>query len=56
METNWKKESGFDTHRYDLTISMIESSKIRVEQQAKIEKISLVSFLNEDQRKHFANI
>ena len=56
METNWKKESGFDTHRYDLTISMIESSKIRVEQQAKIEKISLVSFLNEDQRKPFANI
>jgi len=56
METNWKKESGFDTHRYGLTISMIDSSKIRVEQQAKIEKISLVSFLNEGQRRTFANI
>jgi len=56
METNWKKESGFDIHSYGLTISMIDSSKIRVEQQAKIEKISLVSFLNEDQRKPFANI
>jgi hypothetical protein len=56
METNWKKESGFDTHRYGLTFSMIDSSKIRIEQQAKIEKISLVSFLSEDQRKTFANI
>jgi hypothetical protein len=56
METNWKKESGFDIHSYGLTISMIDSSKIRVEQQAKIEKISLVSFLNEHQRKTFANI
>ena len=56
METNWKKESGFDIHSYGLTISMIDSSKIRVEQQAKIEKISLVSFLNEGQRRTFANI
>jgi len=56
METNWKKESGFDIHRYRLTLSMTDSSKVRVEQQTKIEKISLVSFLNEDQRKTFANI
>ena len=35
---------------------MTDSSKVRVEQQTKIEKISLVSFLNEDQRKTFANI
>ena len=56
METNWKEESGFEIHRYDLPISMIDSSKIRLEQQAKIEKISLVSFLREDHRKPFANI
>lgn len=56
METNWKKESGFNVHGYDLTINIIDPSKTRFEQQAKIEKISLVSFLNDDQRKDFDNI
>ena len=56
METNWKKESGFDIHRYGLTLSIINSSKTRVEQQTKFEKISLVSFLNEDQSNALANI
>lgn len=55
-ETNWKNESGFDILRYDLTINTIDASKTRIERQAKIEKISLVSFLNEDQRKSFVNI
>ena len=56
METNWKRESGFEIHRYGLTFSMINSSKTRVEQQTKIEKISLVSFLKEDQSDALADI
>jgi len=55
-ETNWKYEKGFDIHKYDLTINTILASKTRKEQQAKIEKISLVAFLNREQRKFFVNI
>jgi len=55
-ETNWKYERGFDIHKYDLTINTILASKTRKEQQAKIEKISLVAFLNREQRKFFVNI
>jgi len=55
-ETNWKNKDGFDTESYDLTIKTIDASKTRIEQQAKIEKISLVSFLNERQRRIFVNI
>jgi len=55
-ETNWKYESGFDIHKYDLTISVVDVSRTRKEQQARIEKISLVAFLNKEQRKFFVNI
>jgi hypothetical protein len=55
-ETNWKYEKGFKTCRYDLAIDTILPSKTRKEQQAKIEKISLVAFLNEEQKKLFVNI
>jgi hypothetical protein len=55
-ETNWKKETGFEIHKYDLTFSKILASNTRNEQQAKIEKISLVAFLNKEQRKIFVNI
>ena len=50
-ETNWKYEKGFKTHQYDLTINTIAPSKTRTEQQAKIEKLSFVAFLNKEQRK-----
>lgn len=50
-ETNWKAESGFDTKKYDLAISTISPSKVRKEQHKRIEKISLVTFLSEDNRK-----
>jgi hypothetical protein len=56
METNWKNENGSDIIGYHLTIDTINASKTMIEQQTKIEKISLVSFLNEDQRKNFVNI
>jgi len=56
LETNWKNENGFDIHQYDLSIDTIDSSKTMVEQQTKIEKISLVWFLNEDQKKNFVKI
>ena len=55
-ETNWKKERGFELRKYGLTFSKVLASKTRKEQQVKIEKISLVGFLNKEQRKIFANI
>jgi hypothetical protein len=55
-ETNWKYQRGFKTRKYDLVIDTIIASKTMKEQQAKIEKISLVAFLNKEQRKFFVNI
>jgi len=55
-ETNWKHESGFDIHKYQLTIGTLSPSKVRKEQQTQIEKISLVAFLSQDQRKIFIKI
>jgi hypothetical protein len=55
-ETNWRREKGFEIHKYDLSINTIQPSKTRQEQQTKIEKISLVAFLNKEQKKVFANI
>ena len=56
IETNWKYEKGFDTHQYNLSVDTICSSGTTKQQQAKIEKLSLVAFLNKDQRKIFGNI
>ena len=55
-ETNWKFKKGFDTHQYNLSIDTICSSGTTKQQQAKIEKLSLVAFLNKDQIKIFVNI
>ena len=55
-ETNWKYQSGFKTHKYDLVIDTILAPKTIKEQQTKIEKISLVAFLNKEQRRFFVNI
>jgi len=55
-ETNWKYEKGFKTRKYDLAIDTLNGSIRRTVQQAKIEKISLVAFLNKEQRKIFVNI
>ena len=55
-ETNWKYKKGFDTHQYNLSVNAIYSSETTKQQQAKIEKLSLVAFLNKDQRKIFTNI
>jgi len=55
-ETNWKYEKGFDTHQYNLSVDTICSSGTTKQQQAKIEKLSLVAFLNKDQIKIFTNI
>jgi hypothetical protein len=55
-EANWKHENGFKTCNYDLDIDTINSSKTRIDQQMKIEKVSLVAFLNKEQRKFFVNI
>ena len=55
-ETNWKHETGFELCEYDLRINRIHASKTRKEQQAKIEKISLVAFLNSEQKRIFISI
>ena len=55
-ETNWKDETGFELCEYDLRINRIHASKTRKEQQAKIEKISLVAFLNSEQKRFFVNV
>jgi len=55
-ETNWQGEKGFNIRKYDLSINTIHTSKTRQEQQTKIEKISLVAFLNKGQNKVFINI
>jgi len=49
-------ETGFKTHRYDLTINTIRPSKTITEQRTKIEKLSLVAFLNKGQRQILAKI
>ncbi|CAN5470400.1 hypothetical protein BH18THE1_BH18THE1_17660 [soil metagenome] len=55
-ETNWKNERGFELSKYDLTINRADASKTRKEQQAKIEKISLIAFLNKEQKRIFVNV
>ena len=50
-ETSWRHESGFDIQEYHFTIETINPSDVSKEQQTKIEKISLVAFLSEDQKK-----
>jgi hypothetical protein len=55
-ETNWKYQKGFKICKYDLAIDIIDASKTRKEQQAKIEKISLVAFLTKEQKKFLVNI
>jgi hypothetical protein len=47
---------GFKICRYDITIDTVLAAKTRKEQQAKIEKISLVAFLSKEQRRIFYNI
>jgi hypothetical protein len=55
-ETSWKHETGFDIQKCRFTIGTINPSKVSREQQTKIEKISLVAFLSEDQKKPFIKI
>jgi hypothetical protein len=55
-EINWKHEKGYKIRKYDIFIDTIAASKTRKEQQAKIEKISLVAFLNKEQKKLFVSI
>lgn len=50
VETNWKYKKGFEIQKYKLAIDSIDASRTRLEQQAKIKKISLVAFLNKEQR------
>ena len=55
-ETNWKNSNGLATHSYTLNISSVRTSETRKEQQTRLEKISLVSFLNKEQKKGLVNI
>ena len=55
-ETNWKHETGLERCKHDLRINRVYASKTRKEQRAKIEKISLVAFLNSEQKRFFFSI
>jgi hypothetical protein len=55
-ETSWRHESGFDVHKCSFTIGNISPSKVCKEQQTRLEKISLVAYLSEDERKPFIKI
>jgi hypothetical protein len=55
-ETIRKYEKGFNTRQYSLTFNIVSLSGTRKGQQEKIEKLSLVAFLNKDQRIIYNNI
>lgn len=55
-ETNWKNKKGFKIHTYRIRIKTIDASKTRKEQQTKLEKISLVVFLDKEQKKPYFNL
>lgn len=55
-ETYWKYKTGFKTRNFDLTIDIIDPLSTKLEQQTRIEKISLVAFLDKEQKKSFANV
>jgi hypothetical protein len=55
-ETVWKRPVSFETHEYKINIQRINASKTRIEQQSRIEKISLVAFLDKKQNRKFFNI
>ena len=56
QETNWKNKNSFKIHTYGIRINAIDASKTRIEQQRKFEKISLVMFLDEEQKKPYVNL
>jgi hypothetical protein len=56
IETSWKCESGFDIYKHRFIIGNISPSKVCKEQQTRLEKISLVAYLSEDQRKPFIKV
>jgi hypothetical protein len=55
-ETVWGKKNGYKTRKIQVRIKSIQSSETIKEQRAKIEKISLVVFLNKEQKKILMNI
>lgn len=55
-ETLWKRPHSFEIHEYKINIQRINASKTRIEQQTRIEKISLVAFLDKHQKRKFFNI
>ncbi len=55
-ETYWRYKTGFKIRNKALTIDTIDASKTWEEQQTRIEKISLVSFLSNKQKKMLLTI
>ena len=55
-ETNWKYNEGFKIHTYGVSVKKIVASATRKEQQGRLEKVSLVAFLDKEQKTPFANI
>jgi hypothetical protein len=55
-ETGWRHDRGISIQKYSFTIGTINPSRVSREQQTKIEKISLVAFLSEVQKRPFIHI
>lgn len=56
QETIWKKENGFKIRRVQLNIKSIQASETARDQRTRIEKISLVAFLNKKQKRILINV
>ena len=55
QETIWKKENGFKIRKVQLDIKSIQASETVKDQRARIEKLSLVAFLNKKQKRNLIN-
>jgi hypothetical protein len=55
-ETNWLYEYGLETHRYKITFTNVKSHDTIVEQQKRAERLSLVQFFDNNQRRLFIEI
>jgi hypothetical protein len=55
QETIWKKENGFKIRKVQFDIKSIQASETVKDQRARIEKLSLVAFLNKKQKRILIN-
>ncbi len=55
-ETNWKSDGGLETHRYEIIFEDINSESTIEEQKKRPERLSLVKFFENNERRRFIEI